>query len=142
MKKNRLDVLLVFGGILLAGVGLYLLKTVAVPQWGVTIHYLCIGVGCGAFGHGMGNWISCRALRNNPALQRQMEIEQKDERNIAITNRAKAKAYDMMIFLFGALMLSFALMGIDFMATLLLVFSYLLVVGYGVYYRCRYQKEM
>lgn len=142
MKKNTMDCLMAVGGILLVGAGLLLLKTVAVPQGAAVISYVCIGVGCGAFGHGMGNWISRRALKNSPALQRQVEIEQKDERNMAITNRAKAKAYDMMIFLFGALMLSFALMGIDFMATLLLVFSYLLVVGYGVYYHCRYQKEM
>jgi 4-hydroxybenzoate polyprenyltransferase len=71
-----------------------------------------------------------------------MEIERKDERNIAISNRSKAKAYDLMIFVFGALMLSFALMGVDLVLILLLVFAYLFVVGYGIFYRIKYDKEM
>jgi 4-hydroxybenzoate polyprenyltransferase len=61
---------------------------------------------------------------------------------VAIVNRAKSKAYDMMIFVFGALMLAFALMGIDRAAVLLLVSSYLFIIGYSVYYRCKYDKEM
>lgn len=54
-----------------------------------------------------------------------MEIEENDERNINIGNRAKAKAYDMMIFVFGALMLSLALMNVDLMVVLMLVCCYL-----------------
>ena len=61
---------------------------------------------------------------------------------IAIGNRAKAKAYDMMIFVFGSLLLAFALMGIDVIAVLLTTFAYLFVVGYGIYYRCKFDKEM
>lgn len=34
-----------------------------------------------------------------------MDIVRKDERNIAISNRAKAKAYDLMTYTFGALLL-------------------------------------
>ena len=71
-----------------------------------------------------------------------MEIEQRDERNIAIADRAKGKAFDMMTFVFGALMLAFALMSVDLPAVLLLVFAYLFVHGYAIYYRCRYEKEM
>lgn len=104
--------------------------------------YVCIGVGSGIFGHGMGNVIGRQAIKNSPDIQRQIAIDQRDERNIAISNRSKAKSYDLMIFVFGALMLSFALMGVDITAVLLLVFSYLLVIGYGVYYRFKYEKEM
>ena len=64
-----------------------------------------------------------------------MEIEQKDERHIAIQNQAKAKAYDMMIFVFGALMICLALMNVDMLVILILVTSYLFVVGYSIYYR-------
>ena len=56
--------------------------------------------------------------------------------------RAKAKAYDMMTFVLGALMLSFALMGVELTAVLLLVFAYLFVHSYAVYYRFKYDKEM
>ena len=75
--------------------------------------YLCIGAGCGAFGHGMGELIGRRALKHAQDVRRQIEIEQKDERNIAIMNRAKGKAYDAMIYIFGALMVSFALMELE-----------------------------
>ena len=58
---------------------------------------------------------------------------------MTIANRAKGKAYDMMTFVYGALMVSFALMGVDMIAVLLLVFAYLLVHGFALYYRFRYE---
>lgn len=70
------------------------------------------------------------------------KLSKKDERNAIIANRAKAKAYDVMIFVFGALMIAFALMGVDMIPVLLFVFAYLFVQGYAVYYRCKYEKEM
>ena len=45
-------------------------------------------------------------------------------------------------FVYGALMLCFALMQIDFAAVLLLVFSYLFVEGYAVYCRIQIEKEI
>ena len=143
MEKNRWDYYLSAIGLIMLGTGLYFVKTFTEPE-GImrALPYVCIGIGCGIFGHGMGNIISRKAMKNSPDIQRQMEIDKTDERNIAIGNRAKAKAFDMMIFVFGALMLSFALMGVDVIAVLLLVFTYLLVLFYGIYYRIKYDKEM
>lgn len=143
MKKNGMNYLITVIGILLLGTGLYLVKAITDPE-GImqALPYICVGLGCGIFGHGMGNIINRRVLKNNPNIQKQMEINKNDERNIAIGNSAKAKAYDMMIFVYGALMLSYALMGIDMIAVLLLVFSYLFIVVYGIYYRIKYDKEM
>ena len=90
----------------------------------------------------MGNLVSDKAIQNYPDIKRQIEIEEKDERNIAISSRAKAKAYDIMTFVFGALMVSFALMGVDMIPILLFVFTYLFIQGYAIYYRCKYEKEM
>ena len=130
-------------GLLLAAAGLYLIKTSRDPQ-GImrALPYVCIGIGCGAFGHGMGDMISERAVRNHPEIQRKLKIEADDERSIAIANRAKGKAFDMMTFIFGALMISFALMGVDMIAVLLLVFAYLCVHGFALYYRFKLDKEM
>lgn len=61
---------------------------------------------------------------------------------MTISNRAKARAYDMMIYVFGALMICLQPDGVELRAILLLVFAYLFVVGWGVYYRCRFEKEM
>lgn len=104
--------------------------------------YVCIGIGSGALGYGISNIVQNKILRSHPAIQKQMEIDSKDERNLAISNRAKAKAYDFMIFMFAALMLGFALMGVDMIPILFFVFTYLFVQGYAIYYRCRYEKEM
>jgi hypothetical protein len=143
MKKNGMDYIITVIGILMLGTGLFLVKTITVPQGFMkALPYICIGLGCGIFGHGMGNIISRKALKNSPDIQKQLEIDKNDERNVAIGNSAKAKAYDMMIFVFGALMLSYVLMGIDMIAILLLVFAYLFVVTYGLYYRFKYDKEM
>lgn len=143
MKKYWVDYSLTIIGILLLGSGLFLIKSISDPQ-GImkALPYICVGLGCGIFGHGMGNILGERAIKNNPEIKKQLEIEQNDERNIAIGNAAKAKAYEMMIYVFGALIMSFGLMGVDMVVLLLLVFAYLFVVFYGIYYRFKYDKEM
>lgn len=143
MNQKKLNYVVVIIGLLLLGIGLYLVKTVDNPQ-GImqALPYVCIGVGCGLFGQGMGSILSQKAIQNNPEIQKRMDIEKNDERNIAIANRAKGKAFDIMTFVFGALMLAFALMGVDMIAVLLLVFAYLFVHGYAIYYRCKYNGEM
>lgn len=142
MKKGACFTLSVIGFVLVV-VGLYFLKSAEEPQ-GVlrVLPYFCIGIGCGTFGCGMGEVISNRALKDAQDLQKRMEIEKKDERNIAIGNRAKAKAYDAMIYIFGVLIVSFGLMNLALYVILMLVFAYLLVVGISLYYRCKYDREM
>lgn len=142
MKKTKNYIMTVLG-IVLVLLGLYFIKSVDNPkEFLLALPYVCIGVGCGVFGYGMGNLISDKAIQNYPDIKRQIEIEEKDERNIAISSRAKAKAYDIMTFVFGALMVSFALMGVDMIPILLFVFTYLFIQGYAIYYRCKYEKEM
>ena len=46
-----------------------------------------------------------------------------------------------MLYVFGALMLVFALMNVDMWPILLLVAGYLLVVGIFIFYLNKYQKE-
>ena len=104
--------------------------------------YVLIGLGCGAFGHGVGALSNAAVFRRHPDIAREKAIEEKDERNVAILNRAKAKALDRMFYVFGALMVSLALMGADIGVVLLLVAAYLFVAGCMVYYMCKYQKEM
>ena len=141
-KEAKYYYLSVFGFILL-GLGLYLSKTIIEPE-GImrALPYVCIGLGCGILGHGVGEIISYKALKNSPDIRKQINIEKLDERNVLITSRAKAKAYDMMVFIFGALMLTFALMRIDMIAILLLVFAYLFIIAYGLYYRYKLNKKL
>ncbi|MBC3796821.1 hypothetical protein [Acetobacterium tundrae] len=140
-KFKNLSFVLV--GIVLLLSGLFIVKFNPVFARAIlALPYVCIGIGCGLFGHGMGNIISIGALKNSPEISKQVEIDKNDERNIIIMNKSKAKAYDMMVPVFGALLLAFACMEVELTVILLLVAAYLLVVFYGVYYRCKYDKEM
>lgn len=142
MKKNLSLIVSFIGTVPVAG-GILLIKNLENPnEFMLTLSYICIGIGCGIFGHGMGNFVTIKTVQNNPEIEKQMDIIRKDERNIAISNRAKAKAYDLMTYSFGALLLIFALMGVDLIPLLLLVFIYLLIQIYAIYYRMKFDKEM
>lgn len=143
MKKKVRDYITLTIGILLCIIGFIGLKMLPDAQGILQIlPYISIGIGCGAFGHSIGNLINQSALQNAPDVKKRIAIEEKDERNIAIANRAKAKAYDAMLYIFGTLMLIFALLNVSLTATLLLVFSYLFIVGCNIFYRLKYEKEM
>ena len=143
MKRNTWQTILGILGLAMLALGLYLVKTTNATE-GIllTLPYVFVGIGSGLFGQGMGGVIERRVLKKNPEILKQKEIEVNDERNQQISNRAKAKAYDVMVFVFGALMVAFALMGMDIVAVLLLVFAYLFVVGSAVYYRVKFEKEL
>ena len=143
MKTKTMQYIGVAAGLLLLAVGLYLVRTLAGPQGFLrALPYVCIGAGCGLFGGCLGSLLGDRAVQSDPEFARRLRIEQNDERNIAVANRAKGKAFDCMTFVLGALMVSFALMGVELTAVLLLVFAYLLVHGVALYYRVKYEKEM
>lgn len=143
MKPRNWNWLALGTGLLLLAAGLLALKWLPARQGAlVALPYVCIGLGCGAFGSGLSGLINRKVLRDNPRLQKQIVIEQNDERNIALSNRAKAKAFDAMLYLFGALMIAFSLMGVPLFATLALVAAYLLTVGLLIFYLNKYHKEM
>lgn len=143
MKKTFWIYFLTVIGVLLFAGGLYFIKTIEDPHGLLkALPYICVGLGCSIFGHGMGEIVLQWAIKNNSVAAKQLEIDKKDERNLAISNRAKAKAYDMMVFVFGAIILAFALMRIDIIMLLLLVFVYMIFLGYNSYYRFKYYKEM
>ena len=143
MNKAARDYAITVIGILLLGAGLYFVKNISDPQGFIKIlPYICIGSGCVIFGHGVGNVVSRKAIHTDPDIEKQVEIEKNDERNIAISNKAKAKAYDLMTYVFFALMIAFALMGIEMAALVILVFVYVFVQGYAIYYRSKFDKEM
>ncbi|MBT2288947.1 hypothetical protein J7E73_07340 [Paenibacillus albidus] len=143
MKKTIASYFITVVGVGLLAVGLYFIKTIEDQQGMLrALPYICVGLGCSIFGHGMGGIILRSAMKSNLAAAKQLEIDKKDERNLAIANRAKAKAYDIMVFVLGALITAIALMAIDLTVVLLLAFAYLIILGYNSYYRLKYSKEM
>ena len=92
-------------GALMAGAGIWMAREFAQAQGLMAaLPYVLIGLGCGAFGYGAGAAANAMVARRYPDVARDKEIEEKDERNVAIANRAKARALDSMYYVFGALM--------------------------------------
>jgi hypothetical protein len=145
MKNNsvvKFIALAVFGLIMLI-VGLVLAISLPDTQ-GImrTLPYILIGVGSGIFGGSSVSAISSHRLQKDPSLAKQKEISIKDERNIAISNKAKAKAYDLMMTVYSALILVFAIIQVDMYVVLTFVAVYLFVILSMVFYFIKYNKEM
>lgn len=145
MKQNKvgLYVFLTAIGFVIFVAGLALIKLLPEAD-GIlkTLPYLCVGVGAGIFGGNLGTATRNKVLLKNPETAKQIAVEQKDERNQTISNMAKARAYDLMIYVYAAVLLAFALMQIDMYVTLTLVAVYLFFVLTNVYYLTKYNKEM
>lgn len=143
MRQDRKEIVWIVVGVVLWGIAVLLLRqNPGNSGFWRALPYVCLGVGAGLLGQGIGRMVQRKALQSDPELARQQEIEAGDERNIQLAQRAKAKAFDLMVFVFSALLLVFALMGVEMTALLLLVAAYLLVQGYAVYCRVKLEKEM
>jgi len=101
-----------------------------------------IGVGAGVFGANLGVILQAKTVERDPAAARRIEIEQRDERNQAINNIAKSRAFDAMVYIYAAAMLVCVLINVDVAAILILVAAYLLVHGIMLYEMVKLTREM
>ena len=122
--KNKKNLICLLGGLVLWLGGFWLVRRSGI-SWETlrVLPYLMIGIGCGLFGYGVGEMVNRHVLDSNPTLAKEQEIAQKDERNVALANRAKAKAYDLMTYMMAA------------------VLAYLAIEFYALYWRQRLEKE-
>ena len=90
----------------------------------------------------MDNLIKYFSTKNHEELERQIQIEKNDERNILIVEKSKAKAYDLMIYLFASLLIIFSLMGVDKLAIIMIVAIYLSIQIYALYWRSKFESKM
>ncbi|WP_027088077.1 hypothetical protein [Cohnella panacarvi] len=76
MNKAGSYFLLIIVGAGLLGCGVYFIRTIEDPQgaWRA-LPFICVGLGCAIFGHGMGETIVRLAMMNNPAAIALMGIE-------------------------------------------------------------------
>ena len=132
-----------FLGVGLIVLGFFAHTMVTSTERGIAaVPYLLIGLGCGIFGHYMGNIISYFSTKNDEELKRQIEIEKNDERNRLIAEKSKSKAYDFMIYLFAAMLIMFSLMGADKLQIVIVVAIYLSMQIYALYWRSKFERTM
>lgn len=130
-------------GFVIFGVGLALIKLSPETDGILKIlPYLFVGVGAVIFGSNLGRAIENKVMLKNPQAAKQIEIEQKDERNQAIGNKAKARSYDLMMYAYAAILPAFAIMQVDIYVILILVAVYLFVLSTTAYFFSKYHKEM
>jgi len=137
-KKKGLYIALLILGIALVGLQVFVLKDIGNKQ----LSGICIGVGAGLFGMGAGQLISIMVIEKHPEAKRKVDIEAKDERNMYINDRARARAFNAMEIILPILALVLILMGEPLLTVLLVIGAYL--TGWGTYigYLGKYQKEM
>lgn len=143
MKSQATRLIALAVGLPLLIGSIYLLKAENAPEGAIrTVLYVCIAIGCALSGSGLSGWLGNRIVRSNPAVQKQLDIEKQDERNQMIANRAKAKAFDLYVCVFSVLLWALALMGTELPALLLLLAAHFFVLGVGLYYRFKYDREL
>lgn len=145
MKNKSMGRYLVYSliGFIILSLGAIFAKSTRDSQGFIyTLPYLLIGIGSGIFGQNIGSALNIHAMKKSPQLAKQHEIAEKDERNIAIITKAKAKAFDLMIIAFGVLLMVFALIQPDWKVILTFVVTYVFVIFSKTYFVVKYQKEM
>lgn len=138
MRRNWI---MAAGGLTMLVTGVILAK-LELPRNMEILGYVLLGLGCGIFGGGTGGVLSDWAVKKDPEAARLVQIAEKDERNVLLADQAKARAFDGMLSIFGALMLVFVLMQVGLRGILLLVAAYLTTVGIFVVQRVRLEKML
>ena len=143
-KRRRQGWMLFLAGLLLLAGAWLLLKLLPgldTTPWRA-VPFLCLGVGCGLFGGGTGELLAVQAMKKHPELQKQNEIAERDERNVAIRSRAQAVSGEVLQWgVMAAAWLSIGL-GAMLWVTLAAVGVFLAKSVLELCLMARYQREM
>lgn len=106
------------------------------------VSYIFIIAGLCIFGHFVSNILKYISIKNIKGLERKIEIDKNDERNIMIMNKSKSKAYDLMTYLFMIVIIAFSFMNIDKLIIIVLLALYLIIQIYAIFCRFKFEREM
>lgn len=138
MKKT----VVVFSVLLLVGLGLVVVGGYYNSDAYKTISGVCIGLGAGLCGMSIAKLISALILYRHPEQLRRQQIEETDERNSAIRDKAKGRGFDAMSVIYGTAMLICVLLNAGLAVVLVMVAAYLVIQGVTLYYLSKYSREM
>lgn len=142
-KKTKGQYILTIVGFILFVTGIVLVILFSESQ-GImrTLPFICLGIGAGFCGGGLGSIIKSRQILKDPQLAKKIEIDTKDERNITIANKAKAAAYNFTLLIFAALVMFLSLVQVEAYITLIFVGAYVVIISLNIYFLIKYHKEM
>lgn len=103
---------------------------------------LLLGTGAGFFGANIAKLYSLNLEKKNPDIIKENEIELKDERNILIRQRAKAKSADIIQCLIILIAYLTIIVNAPLWITLLTVGIFVLYNIIQIYYINKFNKEM
>ncbi len=139
MKTNKLTfhvLLIVLGALLIVSSGLL------IHLLPITVTGVGFGIGAGLCGMSIANLIIQLYYRRHPAQKKLSDIEAQDERNIAITYKAKAKAFDFTLKLLMVFPFLIILTALPLWMIFTTIAIYLFGFGVQIFYMIRYNKEM
>lgn len=139
MNNKRLiwKVSLLLLGIGLIGAGIFLLSDAREAITGV-----CIGIGAALVSRSMVDILLLRYYEKHPELKKQQKIEKYDERMVAIRNKAKAKVFDIMVYVLMVLPFLMILAELALWMVLTVIGIYLSAYFLLVYLTIQYSKKM
>ncbi len=138
IKTKRSYIQIVIGAILLIVMAVYL----QLPDPKGSIVGVLLGVGISFALSGILSMIILKIEGKSPVKMKQSEIERKDERNISIRNRAKAKASDYSCWLFMVIAYLNILIDGPLWLTLVIVGAFVLHYLMVLFFLGKYSKEM
>jgi len=139
MKNNKTtrNIIFILLGVIILAVGIFVrsdgLKSVA---------GFCIGIGLALIAMNVLNLILILYYRKHPAIKKQSDIELKDERTVAITNKAKAKAFDIMLKILFIIPFLMILIDLPIWMMIATIAIYAFALSLQMYLTLRYYKEM
>lgn len=128
--------------VLLLGIGIALAGMFLKGDELKAVSGVCIGIGACLIGLGAANLFMLGFEEKNPSIAKIKEIEEKDERNIAIRNRAKARAADITQYLIVALTFVTILIKAPLWVTFVTIGIYLSYNILSLYLISKFSKEM
>ena len=136
-EKKTLFILGLIAGLIVQFIGIY-----TGAEHLKMISGVCIGIGCVLFSLSINRLYRLSYEKEFPEAVRQEKIEQQDERNVQIRNRAKARTSDVSRWvIIGIGWLNFLLNG-SLWITLALIGVFVLIYLMDWCYMDRYQREM
>ena len=144
MNKERktITILLIIGAILIimSAMSLFFLREEGYTY--TVAGYVVFGIGFGLLGDALGRFNSMKLEQKDPERMKTIRVEKSDERNISIAEKAKAKAFSFMTYLYAAVLMVLAIMRVELRALLVMVAAYLLVMLFSLFVKLKLYKEM